>query len=413
MSEQEAASWVGELQPRFDGVERIAVLRGSGLGDLVQILPAVEALAAAYPRASITLLGTPAHVALLQGRPSPFDALEVLPVAPGIRAGAAEDPSAAEAFLARMRGCSFDLAVQLHGGGRSSNPFLLALGARHSVGSQTEDAVELERSRPFLYWQHETLRALEVVALAGAAAVQLEPRLLLTPDEAARRRAPRSPSVVLHPGATDPRRRWPAERFAEVASALAADGVRVVVVGDQSDVGTAEEILARVVDPAGLVSSRAGQVALGGLVEVLVGADVVLANDSGPRHLAAAAGVSTVGIYWVGNLVNAGPLGRSRHRVQVGFATTCRTCGRDITQVGWTAERCEHDESILLDVPVGRVLPDVRALLVDAHREREHRRRDDRQRGHQEPDRQDQDQGQDQGTRTAGVPAGGRRAAVG
>ena len=412
MSGQQTASWVGELQPRFDDVERIVVLRGSGLGDLVQTLPAVEALAAAYRRSAITLLGTPAHVALLQGRPSPFAALEVLPVRPGIRAGAPEHPSVAEAFLERMRGCSFDLAVQLHGGGGSSNPFLLALGARHTVGSRTEDAVELERWRPFLYWQHETMRALEVVALAGAAAVQLEPRLRLTPDETARRHAGRPPTVVLHPGATDPRRRWPAARFAEVASALAADGVRVVLVGDESDAGTAEEILARVVDPAGLVSSRAGQVSLGRLVDVLVGADVVLANDSGPRHLAAAAGVRTVGVYWVGNLVNAGPLGRSRHRVQVGFATTCRTCGRDITQVGWTAERCEHDESILLDVPVGRVLADVRALLVDATREREHRQPDDWQREHQERDLQEQDR-QDQGTQTTGAPAGGRRAAVG
>ena len=374
MSEQGAASWVGDLQPRFDGVQRIAVLRGSGLGDLVQSLPAVQALAAAYPDASITLLGTPAHVSLLRGRPSPFDVVEVLPVRPGVRDGPAEDPAAVEAFLARMRRCSFDLAVQLHGGGRSSNPFLLALDARHTIGSRTEDAAELERWRPFRYWQHEVVRGLEVVALAGAVPVQLEPLLPLTPGEVARRRARRSPAVVLHPGATDPRRRWPPERFAEVASALAADGVRTVVVGEDADRASAEEILARVVDPAGLVTSRAGEIGLGGLVDLLVEADVVVANDSGPRHVAAAVGLPTVGIYWVGNLVNAGPLGRSRHRVQVGFATHCATCGRDLTQVGWTAERCEHDESILTDVGVDRVLADVWDLLADADRARRSRR---------------------------------------
>ena len=371
MGDQGATSWVGDQRPRFDGVEQIAVLRGSGLGDLVQSLPAVEALAAAYPGARTTLLGTPAHVALLQGRPSPFDALEVLPVRPGVRDGTPEDPAAAEAFLTRMCGRSFDLAVQLHGGGRNSNPFLLALGARHTIGSRTEDAAELERWRPFLYWQHEVVRALEVVALAGAVPVQLEPRLPLTAAEAARRRARRPASVVLHPGATDPRRRWPPERFAEVASALAADGVRTVLVGDEVDAVIAEDILGRVLDPTGLVTSRAGEVGLDGLVELLVEADVVLANDSGPRHVAAAVGLPTIGIYWVGNLVNAGPLGRSRHRVQVGFATHCATCGRDLTQVGWTAERCEHDESILSDVPVDRVLADVRELLADVERSRQ------------------------------------------
>ena len=371
MNEGRPPSWVGQGLPPFEDVRRIAVLRGSGLGDLVQALPAVEALRAAHPGAGVTLLGTPAHVALLQGRPSPFDDLEVLPLRPGVRAGGPEDPAATAAFLQRMRERRFDLAVQLHGGGRNSNPFLLDLGARHTVGSRTEDAVPLERTRPFVYYQHEVVRGLEVVALAGAVPVQLEPRLPLTAEESARRgaRSPERPTVVLHPGATDPRRRWPAAAFAAVASALVADGVRVVVVGDAEDEPAAADILARVGDRSGLLTSRAGQVDLGGLVPLLLDADVVLANDSGPRHVAAALGLRTVGIYWVGNVVNAGPLGRSRHRVQLAFTRACAVCGVDITQVGWTAERCAHDDSIVADVPVERVLVDVRALLADARDE--------------------------------------------
>ncbi|MFL6064128.1 MAG: glycosyltransferase family 9 protein [Friedmanniella sp.] len=364
-------SWVGELWPRFPDVHRIAVLRGSGLGDLVQALPAVEALRAAYPGASVTLLGTPAHAALLQGRPSPFDSLEVLPLRPGVRDGGPEDPSATAAFLQEMRGRGFDLAIQLHGGGRNSNPFLLELGARHTIGTRTEDAPELERTRPYVYYQHEVVRALEVAALAGAVPVQLEPRLPLLPDERDRlRHRPERPTVTLHPGATDPRRRWPAPAYAAVASALAADGVRVVVVGDQADVPAAAEILTLTGDPDNLVSSQAGLQTLPELVQTLLESDVVLANDSGPRHVAAALGVRTVGIYWVGNLVNAGPLGRGRHRVQVGFTPACPVCGVDITQVGWTAERCEHDDSIVADVRPGPVLADVRSLLRDAQQER-------------------------------------------
>ena len=45
-----------------------------------------------------------------------------------------------------MRARRFDLAVQVHGGGRYSNPFLLRLGARHTVGTRTPDAAELERT---------------------------------------------------------------------------------------------------------------------------------------------------------------------------------------------------------------------------------------------------------------------------
>lgn len=361
---------VGEAWPRFDDVGRIAVLRGGGLGDLVFALPAAEALAAAYPGAELVLLGTPGHAALLGDRPSPFTAVEVLPAWPGVQTGP-EDPAAAEHFFARLRGWAPDLAVQLHGGGRNSNPFLLRFGARHTVGCRTEDAAGLERTLPYLYYQHEVLRALEVAGLAGGTPVQLEPTLRLTPEEVALRRRVRQrtpgeePLVVLHPGATDPRRRWPTTSFAALAGALAAEGARVRVVGDAGDVPLAEEILAAVAPAVrDRVDSVAGQAPLGDLVPQLVRAALVVANDSGPRHLAQAAGTPTVGVYWCGNVVNAGSLSRARHRVHLGWTTRCPVCGTDVTQVGWSAERCPHDPSFVADVTVDAVLADARQLLT-------------------------------------------------
>jgi len=173
---------VGSLQPTFDKVERIAFLRGRGLGDLIGTLPAAESLAAAYPGAAITLLGTPLHAALLAGRPSPFADVVVLPAHPGVHDGA-EDPAATQEWFAALRDRRFDLAVQLHGGGRNSNPFLLRLGARHTVGTRTDDAAPLERNLPYVLHQHEGLRALEVVGLAGAAPVRLEPQVQLSAAE--------------------------------------------------------------------------------------------------------------------------------------------------------------------------------------------------------------------------------------
>src|SRR3712207_593046 len=123
-----------------------------GLGDLIGTLPAAEALAAAYPGARITLLGMPVHADLLRDRPSPFADVVVLPARPGVREGQ-EDPAATAAFVAAMREQRFDLAVQVHGGGRNSNPFLLDLGARHTVGTRTEDATALERNLPYAYYQ--------------------------------------------------------------------------------------------------------------------------------------------------------------------------------------------------------------------------------------------------------------------
>ncbi|GAB3541755.1 hypothetical protein GCM10027403_33550 [Arthrobacter tecti] len=90
------------------------------------------------------------------------------------------------------------------------NPFLLSLGAHHTGGTRTPDAPALDRNLRYIYYQNEFLRALEVVGLAGAAPVALEPRFTVTEQEKAAGillMGQRSrPLVVIHPGATDPRR---------------------------------------------------------------------------------------------------------------------------------------------------------------------------------------------------------------
>ncbi len=352
---------------KFDSVSRIAVLRGGGLGDLIFAIPAMAALKAAYPDATLTLLGSPIHESLLAAVKSPVDEVSILPFSEGVRPGH-EDPEVLEAFFADMRARHFDLAVQVHGGGRYSNPFLLRLGARHTVGTRTSDAASLERTIPYLYYQHEPLRALEVAGFAGAFPVdleaRLEPRTKLRVEYNGTNDDGGQPLVVIHPGATDPRRRWPVGQFAELAATCAADGCRVVVVGDKSEQELAEWIADLAASAA--VTSVAGALDMGGLVSLMVDAAVVVGNDSGPRHLAQALGVPTVGIFWAGNVINAGALGRSLHRIHAAWVTTCPTCGIDVTQVGWTAPRCAHDDSLVASVPVRDVYEDVRSLMATA-----------------------------------------------
>ncbi|MDQ0825836.1 ADP-heptose:LPS heptosyltransferase [Arthrobacter sp. B2I5] len=355
---------VGPVLEKFVDVSRIVVLRGGGLGDLIFAIPAMAALKAAYPGSTITLLGTPIHKALLGALKSPVDEVVVLPFAEGVRPGE-EDTAELDRFFADMRGRSFDLAVQLHGGGRYSNPFLLRLGARHTVGTRTADAASLERTIPYLYYQHEPLRALEVAGFAGAFPVDLEARLAPAAGLATHKAGDGvgdRPLVVIHPGATDPRRRWPAEKFAELAAACAADGSQVVIIGDSSEQDLAEGIAARAGSAA--VHSVAGALDMAGLVALLAESDVVVANDSGPRHLAQALGVPTVGVFWAGNVINAGALGRSLHRVHASWVTACPTCGIDVTQVGWTAPRCVHDDSVVAGIGVQEVYEDVLSLAA-------------------------------------------------
>ncbi|MDQ0575572.1 glycosyltransferase family 9 protein [Agromyces albus] len=359
----------------FERVRRIAVLRGGGLGDLLFAMPAIDALAATYPGAEILLLGSPVHAAFLEGRPSSVARVEVLPVARGVRDVPGEEPDAVQAaeFRARVRRLGpIDLGVQLHGGGRHSNPFLLGLGPRHTVGSATPDAARLERTLPYAYYQHEVVRGLEVAGLAGAEPVTLEPRISVT---AAERRAVAqhlppddAPLAVVHAGASDPRRRWPTERFVSVIEGLLDAGASVRLIGDAGDRPLASSIARRVEAGRPGNSSRmsvvAGSLSLGESAALLAAADVVVANDSGPRHLAQAVGAATVGVFWFGNVVNAAPFSRGRHRVHLAFTVTCPVCGIDVTQVGWTAERCEHDVSFVSDVEAPPVLVDALQLMA-------------------------------------------------
>ncbi|MCF3138535.1 glycosyltransferase family 9 protein [Paenarthrobacter sp. AR 02] len=372
---------IGPVLEKFGDVRRIAVLRGGGLGDLIYTYPALYALKIAYPDATITLLGTPVHAAVAGATTGPVDEVVMLPVARGVHDGPrngqrfdddAEDVAAQEQFFEAMRAEAFDLAVQMHGGGRFSNPFLLRLGARHTVGTRTKDAMPLERNLDYVYYQHEPDRWLEVAGLAGAPTVvppPLQPHPDHRQDVTGLRDQARNSLVVLHPGATDPRRRWPASNFADAAAALAAEGAQVLVVGDRSEKALAQEVVELAVRqlPATdrqAVRSVAGELGIGELAALLAEATVMLASDSGPRHLAQAVGTPTVGIYWVGNAFNAAPRGRGLHRVHMSWVTHCPRCGADVTQVGWTAPHCGHDDTLIWGIAVADVVQDVLDLTA-------------------------------------------------
>lgn len=359
MSVSSGTSTARRIEP---DIGKIAVLRANALGDLIFTLPALGALRSAYPEAEIVLLARGWHRDLLSGRPGPVDRVLPIPPARGLTVRP-EEPETAEMrgeqerFFAAMVAERFDLAVQLHGGGRHSNPFLLHLGARLSIGLKTADADALDRWVPYIYYQHEVLRCLEVVALVGAAATAIEPVLCVTeadlaeaanamlgilPDSEARR------IVALHPGATDPRRRWPVQKFAAAGDALARVGATVVVTGIDSELEIVEAVLAAMEMPC---TNLCGRLSIGGLAGLFSRCAVVISNDTGPLHLAAAVGAATTGIYWCGNLINAGSATRTRHRPAISWRLNCPVCGVNCTQ-----QECDHAASFVDIVSVDEVV---------------------------------------------------------
>jgi ADP-heptose:LPS heptosyltransferase len=119
-------------------------------------------------------------------------------------------------------------------------------------------------------------------------------------------------------------------------------------------IGTTEEkqlIEAVVTNMKARAQNLCGRLSLGGLAGLLSRCRVLISNDSGPLHLAAAVGAATVGIYMCFNLVTAGLPTRVHHRPVVSWRVQCPICGIDRSQAA-----CEHRASFVADIPAEDVI---------------------------------------------------------
>lgn len=117
-------------------------------------------------------------------------------------------------------------------------------------------------------------------------------------------------AVVVHPGAAFGAKRWPVERFAAVAAALAGDGHRVVVTGGPDEAALTAEVAAA---SGGL--DLAGRTTIGELLALVAGARLVIAGDTGIAHVATAFGVPSVTLFGPVGPEQWGPPPDPRHVV--------------------------------------------------------------------------------------------------
>ena len=245
----------------------VVVLRALGLGDLLTAVPALRALADAFPRHP-RLLATPAVLAPLARASGAVE--EVVP-ADGL----------AEPLHRRLQGAG--LAVNLHGRGPESSDLLLATEPRRLVAF-AHPAVPASSSGP--RWrpdEHEVARWCRLLEESGIAADPTRLDLELPPGS-----VPHGAqgATLIHPGAASPSRRWPPERFAEVARAEAAGGRWVIVTGGPGEAELAHEVA----DRAGLPESavHAGEGGVLTIGRLVAAADRVVCGDTGIAHLATA-----------------------------------------------------------------------------------------------------------------------------
>src|SRR5690625_2628405 len=137
-----------------DGAKRIAVFRAlNGLGDMLCVVPALRSLRAAHPQAHITLIGLRSSAWLLERFPSLLDDLLPFPGFPGIPEVNFEPPRLA-GFM-QLHSGKFDLVLQMHGSGLSSNPFAALLAAPVTAGFHLPGAWSPDPANFFPYPAHE------------------------------------------------------------------------------------------------------------------------------------------------------------------------------------------------------------------------------------------------------------------
>jgi ADP-heptose:LPS heptosyltransferase len=254
----------------------VVVLRALGLGDLLTVVPALKALADAFPRHP-RLLAVPTALAPLARCTGAVD--EVVP-AEGL-----DQP------LSRLlHGAA--LAVNLHGRGPESHNLLLATGPRRLLAFAHPAVPGSSQGPRWRTDEHEVARWCRLLEESGIAAdpgrlgIELPPGPL---PQGARG------ATLVHPGAGSPARRWPAERFAAVARAEARAGRPVVVTGGPDEAALAHEVAAGAGLPRAAVhAGRQSVLALGRLVAA---ADRVVCGDTGVGHLATALGTPSVVLF--------------------------------------------------------------------------------------------------------------------
>lgn len=354
-----------DVGARLSDVRKIAVLVPFAVGDFVFTLPALHALRQAYPDAELALVGRAWHRELLMNRPGPVDRVLLMPAIPGVGTPADQARGAeVDAFIEAMRAEHFDIAAQMFGGGRYSNPLIAAFDARLTIGTRSDDAPRLDRWVHYAVPNNRRLALLEVAALAGARALPPGPELSVTfadRQEAASVLAAGGgrPLAVLQPGSSDPRRCWPPSAFAAVGDALVQAGAVVAVNGSAVEAPLVHSVIDQMRAPA---LDLSGQLSLGGLCGLLDGAALLVSNDTGPLHLALAIGTPSVGIFWFTNLVDGTPLRQHLLRVALSLRLHCPVCGAENVRY-----RCPHDPSFVSDVPIGEVA-DMALSLLSASR---------------------------------------------
>jgi lipopolysaccharide heptosyltransferase II len=305
---------VDEINRHWSSAENVLAVRLDAMGDVLMTGPALRAIKSSRPSRRVTLLTSP----------SGAEAASLLPMidvvvdydAPWMKSTPLREDSRPDlAMVERLRSAGFDAAVIFTV--YSQNPLPSAMlcylaDIPRRLAHCRENPYQLLTDwipdpEPDRLIRHEVRRQLDLVAAVGCR--DADERMGLRVPEVARARvgallrelglgATRR-WVVIHPGSTAPSRRYPPEHFAKAArSLIERDGLEVVFTGSEAEGDLIEAIRADMAAPS---HSLAGRLDLAALAALLEYAPLLISNNTGPVHVAAALGTPVVDLYALTN----------------------------------------------------------------------------------------------------------------
>ncbi|MFI5114598.1 MAG: glycosyltransferase family 9 protein [Terriglobales bacterium] len=351
--------------PRFD---RLLIVRLSAMGDIIHTLPAAAALRRAFPHATLGWLVEERWAELLctlryprSGRRSAqrplVDRVHSVHTAEWRHAPFSFNTwQQMAAGLSELRGIHYDAAIDFQGAIRSA--LLARWSGAHVVygGAQPrENAASMFYTRKVLLNTNGTHVVDQALALAGAVistasistSAKFPAEFPADPDaesKIARLTADRNDFAILNPGAGWGAKRWPAERYGQVAKELAKDGLCSLI-----NYGPGEEDLATAVEAAAEGAARKISCSLSELIALTRRACLVIGGDTGPMHLAAALKIPVVAIFGPTNPARNGPFGTRSIVLRSASSVTDHT-------------RRREPEPGLLEITVGEVVAATRKL---------------------------------------------------
>ena len=278
------------------------------VGDSVLAIPAIKAIRSRFPQAAVTVLARPWVAGLFSAAPF-VDQVWVEPKPSGVR-----DWWRLTREIQKRR---FDIALLFPNSFESAAAVFLG-GVPVRVGYSTQGRrwlltkpIEIPKGK-----YHQVEYYLRLVSAIADGPAQESTEIHATPQEREHARKLLASSginrgrsfLVVNPGAAyGSAKRWAPERFAQAAEALAVQyDLDVAIIGSETERSIAEEVRAGMHVPPAVLN---GKTSLETLLGVIAESTLVITNDSGPMHIAAALGVPTVAVFGPTDDIVTGPWG--------------------------------------------------------------------------------------------------------